>query len=360
MPWTLADVEGKIKGLSPKQKRTWVQVANGALKRCQAEDGGNCEASAIKQANAAAKRISKGAYSFEDIQAMIRVEAGISYPHTSDGPWAYVREVFLGSVVIEFSGKYFLHSYIFDSEGIVLGEGVEVQNTWVPKENYFVEKLNPKSEKRKPMVIKTKNKKLSLLDRWSLRGVHEELMEEDSASDLMEIHNKLHDLSGKIDDSRLVAKHKIVVDEIVKRGFSHAPFGPRDDLDKGEYSVVVTPQILKADDEQQVIFGIVYEPDVEDTDGDAMKAEDIEEAAHYYMMHYQVVKIQHDGDPVDCPILESYVAPADFDVDNEHVTKGTWLMSIFVPDKKLWKSVKDGTYGGFSMGLFGLRGEWNE
>jgi len=53
MPWTIADVDSKKAGLSAKQKRQWVEVANSALERCLADGRSQkvCEASAIKQAN---------------------------------------------------------------------------------------------------------------------------------------------------------------------------------------------------------------------------------------------------------------------------------------------------------------------
>ena len=57
MPWTLSDVDKYNKGLSPKQKGVWVKVANKALKACQDNGGDNCEASAIKQANAVVKKV---------------------------------------------------------------------------------------------------------------------------------------------------------------------------------------------------------------------------------------------------------------------------------------------------------------
>lgn len=56
MPWTVADVEGHKKGLTDSQKKTWVKVANDALTRCQKKKQGNCDARAIKQANAVAGR----------------------------------------------------------------------------------------------------------------------------------------------------------------------------------------------------------------------------------------------------------------------------------------------------------------
>jgi len=65
MPWTVADVDSKKKGLSPSQKKKWVSIANAALKRCQAKGGKNCDASAIRIANAAFA-MDTGAFSLFD------------------------------------------------------------------------------------------------------------------------------------------------------------------------------------------------------------------------------------------------------------------------------------------------------
>lgn len=53
MPWTVEDVDKHKKGLSDKQKRQWVHVANSALERCVAKGGKEeeCAVSAIRQAD---------------------------------------------------------------------------------------------------------------------------------------------------------------------------------------------------------------------------------------------------------------------------------------------------------------------
>src|SRR3990167_10185062 len=56
MPWSIRDVDKHKKGMTRKQKKQWVAVANSALKSCM-DDGGSeedCAASAIKQANGVA------------------------------------------------------------------------------------------------------------------------------------------------------------------------------------------------------------------------------------------------------------------------------------------------------------------
>ena len=64
MPWTVADVESKIGGLSPVQKKRWVEVANSALKACVAKGGTDeaCAPKAIRTANAAAKNFTTVAF----------------------------------------------------------------------------------------------------------------------------------------------------------------------------------------------------------------------------------------------------------------------------------------------------------
>src|SRR5512135_634699 len=56
MPWTVGDVDKHKKGLTAKQKRQWVAVANGVLRKCMADGGteATCAASAIRQANGVA------------------------------------------------------------------------------------------------------------------------------------------------------------------------------------------------------------------------------------------------------------------------------------------------------------------
>jgi len=51
MPWTVADVDSHIKGLTDKQKDIWLSVANAALAKCEKEGGKACDVSAITQAN---------------------------------------------------------------------------------------------------------------------------------------------------------------------------------------------------------------------------------------------------------------------------------------------------------------------
>lgn len=49
MPWSVGDVDSHKKGLTPSQKKKWVKIANGVLKKCGS--GSACEGKAIRIAN---------------------------------------------------------------------------------------------------------------------------------------------------------------------------------------------------------------------------------------------------------------------------------------------------------------------
>lgn len=77
MPWTVDDVDRHNKGLTKKQKKVWVDVANSALKRCLEKGGSEdrCEASAIRQANSVVKKMKKGGVMRASINAQMRILA---------------------------------------------------------------------------------------------------------------------------------------------------------------------------------------------------------------------------------------------------------------------------------------------
>jgi len=52
MPWTVRDVDRFKKGLTPGQKKKWVEIANGSLAECRLKGGDRCEEHAVRIANA--------------------------------------------------------------------------------------------------------------------------------------------------------------------------------------------------------------------------------------------------------------------------------------------------------------------
>lgn len=118
---------------------------------------------------------------------------------------------------------------------------------------------------------------------------------------------------------------------------------------KFEREVPVIPVLEKAKQDEQIVYGIVYEPDTEDSQGDEASAEEIRKAAYQFMEECQTFKVMHKGRNVKVRILENYIAPVDFKIEGQSVKKGSWVLVTRILDKKLWKAIKKGKLTGWSM-----------
>jgi len=108
--------------------------------------------------------------------------------------------------------------------------------------------------------------------------------------------------------------------------------------------------ILKRDDEKQIVYGIVYEPDVVDAHGDYTDAEEIEKAEHEFLEEYMNISFMHQElINKEARIAECYIAPVDFEWVGRKVKKGTWMMAVHILDSQKWSLVKEGKITGFSM-----------
>lgn len=109
--------------------------------------------------------------------------------------------------------------------------------------------------------------------------------------------------------------------------------------------------IFKKDDDQQLIGGIVYEPDVIDAQGDSASAQEIAKACHNYMIKSRVTGLMHEKALKEDQIVmvENFLAPVDYFEGTQFVKRGSWVMVHKVLDKKLWKEIKEDKYTGYSM-----------
>jgi len=112
--------------------------------------------------------------------------------------------------------------------------------------------------------------------------------------------------------------------------------------------------ILKRDDEQRLVYGVVLEPETFDLQEDSCSFDTIQKASHTYLQESRVVGDLHLQSAL-ASVVESYLAPCDFEMNGQQVLKGSWVMVVKVHDPVLWKSVLDGEYTGFSIGGFGER-----
>lgn len=112
---------------------------------------------------------------------------------------------------------------------------------------------------------------------------------------------------------------------------------------------------LYKDDERQLVYGVVLTPGLEDSQGDVISARDIEDAAHRFLVSYRKHDVQHDERDAAVETVESFIAPQDMLIAGEPVLKGAWVLATHVSDRKLWKRVRKGEIGGYSIGGTGTR-----
>lgn len=106
---------------------------------------------------------------------------------------------------------------------------------------------------------------------------------------------------------------------------------------------------IKADADKQIVYSVVYSPDTVDSQGDEASAEEIEKTAHDFLVNSRVMKVMHKGKQAKVEVIESYIAPEDFELGKQVVSKGTWVVAAHVSDKKIWKAIVAGKLTGFSM-----------
>lgn len=81
-------------------------------------------------------------------------------------------------------------------------------------------------------------------------------------------------------------------------------------------------RILKADADSHFVTGIVYEPMVEDTQGNYMTEEEITKAAYWFAKNGNQVDLQHCFEKCDgAAVVESYVSKCDMEIEGEVIKK---------------------------------------
>ncbi len=118
--------------------------------------------------------------------------------------------------------------------------------------------------------------------------------------------------------------------------------------------------------EERLVMSLVLEPNdgdegvplKPDTQGDIYSAGDIRKAAHNWMENHGKSDLEHSWDDLGksrVGILESYIAPVDFELGGYNVVKGTWMLALRIVDDELWTAVKSGEIGAFSIGGTAMR-----
>lgn len=115
-------------------------------------------------------------------------------------------------------------------------------------------------------------------------------------------------------------------------------------------------------EEKRLATFVVLEPQNEDgTTSDLhldwYDAETVEDACYNFNTFCMKANILHMMDTTAFTFIESYVTPAEFQIGEQLIKKGSWLATIHVEDNEsgewIWKGIKDGTFDGLSVYAMG-------
>jgi hypothetical protein len=111
-----------------------------------------------------------------------------------------------------------------------------------------------------------------------------------------------------------------------------------------------TISIKKTDEEQHLVYGIVYSPNEVDTEGDFTNADVIKEMAHNFMKNLKITNVdkQHDFQADEGAVVESWLIKAN-DPTFPNDPEGSWAVAIKVVKEDTWEKIKSGEITGLSM-----------
>lgn len=133
----------------------------------------------------------------------------------------------------------------------------------------------------------------------------------------------------------------------------------------------LTCRILKTIDDQRIAKGPVLRPEVRDRQKSVVSAEEIQQAAHEFMIGLRKGEttsgyMHRDFHKADerFPVVESYITEVDLVVPRENrklvsgesgegdiiVPAGSWVMAFKVLDDQVWEQIVSGVIKGFSIG----------
>ncbi|NQT91437.1 MAG: hypothetical protein HQ559_01655 [Lentisphaerae bacterium] len=109
-------------------------------------------------------------------------------------------------------------------------------------------------------------------------------------------------------------------------------------------------EIMKDEDEERIVGGIVYEAEVVDAQDDFTDADEIKKTMFDFMENCQTFQCMHKTGRKNVTVLECFQADADTKKGGGKIKKGAWWLTVRVNDDKLWSDIKSGDLTGFSMG----------
>lgn len=120
------------------------------------------------------------------------------------------------------------------------------------------------------------------------------------------------------------------------------------------------PELIKANyeiksiaEDERLVTGQVYAPNVLDSHGHFMTTPELKRVAHQFMVDglQTSIDVQHNNITVPATIVESFIARKN-DPDFE---EGSWVATTKIDDPVIWNAVKNGDINGYSFEILTFR-----
>lgn len=158
-----------------------------------------------------------------------------------------------------------------------------------------------------------------------------------------------------IEKKRLLKDVTITHVSYVKRGANKKQFFlAKNDCSRADIQFDMQFFSKSDDDERKLLYGVVYEPDIEDSHGDAMTKDEIEKTAHEFLEFYRNIDTEHNMLAGAGTVVESYVTPIEMKIGKNVIKAGSWILVTRATDE-IWDAWKAGDITGYSM--FGISRE---
>lgn len=136
------------------------------------------------------------------------------------------------------------------------------------------------------------------------------------------------------------------------------------DMTKTDNNHSIEGQILKADDEQRMVYGwasVITEKGkpVIDRQGDVIDSETLVKAVNNFMEHVRVGKAMHTGDQVGVVVHSFPITKELGDSLGIHSDREGWIVAYKVYDDNVWEMVKSGKLAAFSIGGRAIKEDYN-
>jgi cation transport regulator ChaB len=353
MPYgSISELPPAVKKLSAKKQRQFMHVWNSAYNKCQADGSDNCEESAFKQAWSVVNKseenfIAKAIKYFSDKLADITADENTITEND-------VMEPIDKSLVYWYSGAGYSYA--------IAGTNILDLGSQPPELEYSV---NVNSS---PYAIVVRRTSTYGVDKTVAELVKDDDLIKVQAQALALIEDNKNDVrsvsvckyTGKTFAGRpvyvtvgrydYISKSEWDMDKIEK-GIAASING----LPSTETDVEYEVKLIKGAIAEGLVYGIVYSPLQLDTHGDWTSLREIENAAHNFLPSALKAgdsgwsDVNHSQEVKDVEIVESYIAPVDFVINNESVVKGTWILVARVNNEELRASIDKGEITGFSL-----------